>query len=114
MSRLPAPRPGVRLAPVPDAITVSFDGTPVSGLAGQTLAAVLLAAGRSAWRPAAAQRGPRGVFCGIGVCYDCLVSVNGLRDVRACQREARDGDIVLSQADGHAPSTEEAGPCGPS
>ncbi|WP_297362048.1 2Fe-2S iron-sulfur cluster-binding protein [Mycetocola sp.] len=39
------------------------------------------------------------MFCGIGVCFDCLVEVNGDRDVRACQRRAVDGDVVVTQHD---------------
>ncbi|MEK8174833.1 2Fe-2S iron-sulfur cluster-binding protein [Streptomyces sp. M19] len=51
------------------------------------MAGVMLAAGRLAWRRAL-RRAAR-VFCGIGVCFDCLVTVNGERDVRACRRRAR-------------------------
>ena len=39
------------------------------------------------------------MFCGIGVCFDCIAEVNGERDVRLCQRRAKDGDIVRSQQD---------------
>ena len=39
------------------------------------------------------------MFCGIGVCFDCVVEVNGLRDVRACLRRAQDGDVVARQAE---------------
>ncbi|WP_022881477.1 (2Fe-2S)-binding protein [Gryllotalpicola ginsengisoli] len=81
----------------PEAVTIIVDGIPVSGVAGQSVAGVMLAAGRLAWRTTAAARRPRGVFCGIGVCFDCLVEVNGARDVRACQRIARDGDVVAFQ-----------------
>ena len=78
-------------------LRITVDGETVDGVAGQTLAGVLLAAGRLAWRrgPSGA---PRGVFCGIGVCFDCLVTVNGERDVRACRRRARDGDAVATQS----------------
>ncbi|MFD6157633.1 (2Fe-2S)-binding protein [Nocardia sp. NPDC060256] len=78
------------------ALTVSVDGTPVSGVHGQSLATVLLADGRSHWRTAP-NGGPRGVFCGIGVCFDCVATVNGVRDVRLCRRPARDGDSVTTQ-----------------
>lgn len=78
-------------------ITITLDGESVVGLAGQSIAGVLLAAGRLGWRTTALGRRPRGVFCGIGVCHDCLVAVNGLRDVRACQRLARDGDVLTTQ-----------------
>jgi hypothetical protein len=51
------------------------------------------------FRTTSAAGAPRGVFCGIGVCFDCLVEVNGMRDVRACQRRAHEGDVVVSQHD---------------
>ncbi|MFI6346985.1 (2Fe-2S)-binding protein [Streptomyces sp. NPDC050560] len=78
-------------------LTITVDGTPLPGVAGQSLAGVLLAAGRTAWRTGRDGR-PRGVFCGIGVCFDCLLTVNGERDVRACRRRARDGDTVTTQS----------------
>lgn len=78
-------------------LTVVVDGEPVTGTAGQTIAGVLLGAGRREWRTTTTGAAPRGVFCGIGVCFDCLVEVNGLRDVRACLRRAQDGDVVTRQ-----------------
>lgn len=82
-------------------IHIEVDGTPVEGLAGQSIAALLLATGRTSWRRTRTGR-PRGVFCGIGTCFDCVVTVNGLRDVRACQRRAADGDRVDLQEDDRA------------
>lgn len=75
-------------------VTIIVDGAPVKGVLGQTLAGVLLASDTVAWRTTPFRHRPRGAFCGIGVCFDCLVVVNGERDVRACQRRARDGDVV--------------------
>ncbi len=80
-------------------ISISVDGETVTGLAGQTIAGVLLASGRPSWRRTSGDGSPRGVFCGIGVCFDCIVTVNGDRDVRACQRRAADGDQIRSQHD---------------
>jgi len=77
-------------------ISIVVDGVPTPGIAGQTIAGLLLARGRVAWRRTERLGRPRGVFCGIGVCYDCVVAVNGLRDVRACQRRAADGDVVVT------------------
>lgn len=77
-------------------IRVTLDGEAVAGRAGQTIAGVLIASGRTAWRDA--QTGGRGVFCGIGVCHDCLITVNGIEGVRACQRTACDGDELVSEA----------------
>ena len=80
-------------------LEISLDGTRIGGLRGQTIAGVVLASGRLAWRRTSGDGRPRGLFCGIGVCYDCIVTVNGERDVRACQRRAGDGDVVESQYD---------------
>jgi hypothetical protein len=80
-------------------IRITFDGAPLDGVNGQTIAGVLLGSGILAWRTTSAQSRPRGVFCGIGVCFDCLTVVNGMRDVRACQRRAHDGDAVTTQHD---------------
>jgi D-hydroxyproline dehydrogenase subunit gamma len=93
---LPPERDPVRPGPGRP-ITVSIDGERVHGLDGQSIAGVLLASGRLTWRVTAAGRRGRGAFCGIGVCSDCLLTVNGLRDVRACQRIAVDGDVLTTQ-----------------
>ena len=83
--------------------TITFDGQPLEVEAGQTIAAALIAGGRRTWRTTRAGGAPRGAFCGIGVCFDCLATVNGRPNVRACLVEARPGDAVSTQhATGHA------------
>lgn len=79
-----------------DAIVV--DGERVPLRAGETIAACLLAAGRLGWRTTRFGHRPRGVFCGIGLCFDCLVTVNGVAGIRACRRTARPGDTVTTGA----------------
>ncbi|MFB6725001.1 FAD-dependent oxidoreductase [Kribbella sp. NPDC056345] len=86
------------LAGTADVVPVTVDGSPVEAVAGQTVAGVLLARGQDAWRTTRGGERPRGVFCGIGACYDCLVVVNGVPDVRACQRTVSAGDEIRSQA----------------
>ncbi|HWV78268.1 MAG TPA: (2Fe-2S)-binding protein [Isoptericola sp.] len=83
----------------PRPLTITLDGEPFAGTEGQTIAGMLLAARRRSWRTTSVDAAPRGVFCGIGVCFDCLVTVNGARDVRACLRRAADGDVVETQHD---------------
>jgi aerobic-type carbon monoxide dehydrogenase small subunit (CoxS/CutS family) len=78
---------------------ITVDGERVEGIAGQSLAGVLLAAGRLSWRRTESGA-PRGVFCGIGACFDCLITVDGERDVRACRRAAFDGAVVHTQERG--------------
>ena len=79
-------------------ITFSFDGQPVQALTGETIAAALFAAGHRTQRQTA-RNSPRGVFCGMGVCYDCLVQVDGKVSQRACLTEVQAGMAVLSQRD---------------
>jgi predicted molibdopterin-dependent oxidoreductase YjgC len=66
------------------AITVTVDGRPVSVLAGETVATVLLAEGIRVFRHSEKRGEPRGVFCGMGICYECLVTVDGVPNMRAC------------------------------
>jgi predicted molibdopterin-dependent oxidoreductase YjgC len=72
---------------------IEVDGQPVPARPGETVAAALLAAGRRIFRHTASGA-PRGLFCGMGVCFDCLVTIDGLRDQRACMTLARPGMLV--------------------
>lgn len=78
-------------------IEITVDGEPLAGSEGQTVAGILLAAGRTSWRTTRSGA-PRGVFCGIGACFDCVVTVNGVPDIRACRRRATDGDEIRTQS----------------
>jgi predicted molibdopterin-dependent oxidoreductase YjgC len=75
------------------AFFLTVDGKPVRAMPGETLAAALYAAGIRAWRRSR-QGDPRGLLCGMGVCYDCLVTVDGVPGQRACQVEVRPGMVV--------------------
>ncbi|MGV9844421.1 (2Fe-2S)-binding protein [Streptomyces fungicidicus] len=76
---------------------IVVDGERLSFVEGQTVAAALVAAGRVAWRTTRVGRRPRGVFCGIGVCFDCLVTIDGARGQRACLVPARPGMTVTTE-----------------
>lgn len=83
--------------------TFSFDGTEITASPGQSVGAALIAAGHRSWRTTRHAGAPRGVFCGIGICFDCLVVVNGRPNQRACLTEVGDGDVVEPQeGTGHA------------
>ena len=76
------------------AITVNVDGRAVSAYAGETVAAVLLAEGILVFRYTAKRGEPRGVFCGMGICYECLVTVDDVPNVRACVTTIRPGMTI--------------------
>jgi predicted molibdopterin-dependent oxidoreductase YjgC len=99
--RLRTPLALVEAQPGP-AFHVTFDGRTLDALPGQTVAAVLWSAGIVSWRTTRVDERPRGVFCGIGTCFDCLVTANGVPNQRACLVPARPGDVITTQrGDGH-------------
>jgi aerobic-type carbon monoxide dehydrogenase small subunit (CoxS/CutS family) len=78
-------------------IEFTFDGESISAITGQSVAAALLAANQRALRKTRFNNNERGVFCGIGVCFDCLVVIDGITNQRACLIEARPGIKVQTQ-----------------
>ena len=93
MSGKDARRPG-STAP---AITFTLDGVELTAVEGQSIAGALIAAGVIAWRRTRFDDRPRGVFCGIGACFDCLITVNGEPNVRACLAQVGAGDRIERQ-----------------
>ncbi|GAA0036611.1 (2Fe-2S)-binding protein [Brevibacterium metallidurans] len=90
-----------------DEVTASFDGSPISAPAGASVAAALLASGRTGWRTTRSGR-PRGLFCGIGVCFDCLVDIDGESGHRACMIPLAEGMDIRS-AGSRAPGERREG-----
>lgn len=81
------------IAPAAAPVTFTFDGTPVEALPGETIAAALSAAGILALRRTDSGA-PRGLWCGMGACFDCVVTVDGRQGQRACLVKAREGMAV--------------------
>lgn len=83
------------IVPAGPSIQIYFDDREVMALPGETIAAALAAAGIVAVRQARSGA-PRGPFCGMGVCFDCLVTVDGRPSQRACLTKVTDGMDVRS------------------
>ena len=77
------------------AVEFTFDGQKMAALQGETIAAALGAAHVTSVRQARSGA-PRGPFCGMGVCFDCLVTVNGRPSQRACLTKVEAGMEVRS------------------
>ena len=78
---------------------VRVDGRDVDAREGDTVASMLVRDGLVAWRRTRVDGAPRGLFCGIGACQDCLVTVDGVAGVRACLAPAVPGcSITTSDA----------------
>jgi predicted molibdopterin-dependent oxidoreductase YjgC len=78
-------------------IRISVNGRETYAYRGETVLAALLAAGYRVLRKDKNGQA-RGAFCGMGVCYDCLVSINGIRNQRSCMVEVEEGmEICLDE-----------------
>lgn len=75
-------------------IELTLDGSPLPACPGQTVGAALIAGGVASWRTTAKNGRPRGLFCGIGVCFDCLITADGVPNQRACLTPVRDGMVL--------------------
>jgi predicted molibdopterin-dependent oxidoreductase YjgC len=78
-------------------VTIFIDGEKLDVPAGMTLAATLYMAGKRVLRNTPKNHEPRSLFCGMGICYDCMVVVDGRANVRACQTEVRSDMRVNTQ-----------------
>ncbi len=81
----------------PKIVTIYFNGTPVEAIEGEPIAAALVNAGVKAFRRTPKHNEPRGIFCAIGRCTDCVMMVDGKANVRTCVTEVRDGMRVETQ-----------------
>jgi predicted molibdopterin-dependent oxidoreductase YjgC len=80
-----------------EALELSIDGRVIAGRAGDSVAAVLLAAGIESCRTTPVRGLPRAPYCMMGVCFDCLVTIDGVGNRQACLVEARAGMRVETQ-----------------
>ena len=76
-----------------DRVKLLIDGVEVEAFAGEPLGAVLHGL-RKPLRHSPKRGAPRALFCGMGVCFECAVTVDGAEQVRACITPARHGMVV--------------------
>lgn len=74
-----------------------FDGRPMKGYEGEPIATALLASGVKVFRYTVKSRSPRGIFCALGRCTDCVMTVDGMPNVRTCVTPLREGMRVQTQ-----------------
>jgi predicted molibdopterin-dependent oxidoreductase YjgC len=78
-------------------VTITVEGRPLSCGAHDTVAAVLLARGFDACRSTPVSGSARGPYCMMGVCFDCLVEIDGVPNRQACMTPVRAGMSVRRQ-----------------
>lgn len=88
--RLPLEPPGSTVA-------ISIDGRCVEAREGDTVAAAMLAAGVDCCRTTPVSGAPRAAYCMMGVCFDCLVTIDGVGNRQGCLVRVREGMRVEMQ-----------------
>lgn len=76
---------------------IEADGNRILAHEGETIAAALLAAGKRICRNTTKKKEPRGVYCGIGICFECRMIVDGKPNTRVCQTLATPNCKVQTQ-----------------
>ena len=91
-----APQPGERIDRS-RTITFSYAGQPVPAFQGDTIGSALYAAGRRVFSRSFKYHRPRGFVCCSGHCPNCMMTVDGVPNVRVCVEPAREGAEVRGQ-----------------
>ena len=79
-------------------VTISFSGETIEAVTGETIASAILRAGYSTLRISRINKTNRSYFCGMGLCWDCAVTITGVGTVRGCMHTVSAG-MELSVAD---------------
>ena len=80
-----------------DTVPVTIDGVPFDARAGDTVAAAILAAGVATFRTTSVGGVPRGPYCLMGACFECLVSIDGVANRQGCMVRLCEGMVVTRQ-----------------
>jgi predicted molibdopterin-dependent oxidoreductase YjgC len=80
-----------------ETVAITIDGTPFTARATDSVAAALLAAGRLACRTTPVTGSPRGPWCMMGVCFDCLVAIDGRANQQGCLVTVAEGMRITTQ-----------------
>ncbi len=79
-------------------VTITIDGAAFVARRGDTVAAALMTAGHPASRMHPVTSEPRGPYCLMGVCFECLVTIDGIGNRQSCMIEVGDGMVVETQS----------------
>lgn len=79
-------------------VILSVNGREVSAYRGESLLAALMASGYKRLKKSPVYSEPRGPLCGMGACFECIVTVNGIPNTRSCMTEVEnDMEIEIDE-----------------
>ncbi|UYQ72261.1 (2Fe-2S)-binding protein [Pelagibacterium flavum] len=84
-------------APETETVTITFEGRAIRVPAGLNVAAALLAGGVHNFRSSVVGGSPRAPYCMMGVCFECLVEIDGVPARQSCLTPVREGMTVSPQ-----------------
>lgn len=79
-------------------VTIRFDGTPLTVPSGTTVAAALLMSGITQFRTTPVSASSRAPWCMMGVCFDCLLEIDGKPNSQGCMTAVIDNMDVRTQS----------------
>ncbi len=80
-----------------EVVTISVDGIAVEARAGESVAAAVLASSGEATRTTPVSGSPRSPYCMMGVCFECLMEIDGVANRQACMVQVAPGMRILRQ-----------------
>lgn len=92
-----------------DSVTIELDGRTMHVPAGRSVAAALLAAGVTRFRSTPVSGAPRAPYCMMGVCFECLIEIDGVPNRQSCLIEVREGMTLRTQEGARDWTTEALG-----
>lgn len=78
-------------------VTISVDGKKIQAYEGEPIAAALIASGHITFRTTEKRKHPRGFYCGIGLCTDCMMTVDQIPNIRTCITPVRENMQIQTQ-----------------
>lgn len=78
-------------------VTIKFDGAPINAIEGDSVAAAILTAKPEHTRASPVSGSPRAPYCMMGICFECLMEIDGIPNRQACMVRVRDGMAVRRQ-----------------
>lgn len=98
---------GLQFSRLPDgaggSVTIYFEGQPLSAHQGDSVAAALIASGHAVTRHTPVNGAPRGPFCMMGICFDCLLEIDGHANRQGCMVPVAEGLEVRRMAGARSP-----------
>jgi len=78
-------------------VKIYVDNKEMEAYEGEMVASALLANGKKVFRLTKKEKRPRGIFCAIGRCTDCVMIVNGIPNIRTCITPVQEGMEIETQ-----------------